>query len=408
VTSVGTARRITFVTTIGQGSMDKYSVELGRRLPVPRLLTDVYERQADVWSLSPLSRRSLRIAAGDVAFVRRLRRLGGAVHLPNQHLGRYGRFLSQPYVVTVHDVIRWFDMNGAREPLIHPPNRRDRALLALDYDGIRRATAVIAASQSTRRDLIDHIGVRPERVHTVYEGIDPERYRPVRRRLFDWPYVLYAGTEHPRKNVARVLEAFARVRRPGLRLVKAGGPGKAEWDFRAATERKLAQLGLGDDVVFTGRVSDEDLVALYSGAACFVFPSLYEGFGFPVLEAMACGCPVVTSTASSLPELAGDAALLVDPADPDAITAAIARLLDDGALRRELARRGRRRAAEFTWERCAGETLRVYDRVLGGYHGSRPTQPNEGGRVTWQETRPATSPARRTRTTTSSGSPSRA
>ena len=409
---VGPLRRfdaITFVTTIGQGSMDKYSLELGRRLPVARLVTDAYEKQADVYSLPLLGRRSLQIAGRDIEFVRQLRRVRGLVHLPNQHLGRYGRFLSGPYVITVHDTIRWFDMAGRGDPLIHPPNARDRLLLRLDYAGISRAAAVIATSEATRRDLVEHVGVAPGRVHTVHEAIDHGLYRPRQRRLFDEPYVLFVGTEHPRKNLGRVLEAFARVRRPGLRLVKAGGPGKAEWDFRAATERRLAELGLGaDDVLFTGRVPDEDVVALYSGAVCLVFPSLYEGFGFPVLEAMACGCPVITSTTSSLPELAGDAALLVDPTDTGAIAAAMRRLIDDRGLRHELAERGRRRAARFEWERTARETLRVYDRVLAGYDRSRSPQATMRGRGTWQATRPATSPGRRTRTTTSSGSPSRA
>jgi glycosyltransferase involved in cell wall biosynthesis len=367
---------VTFVTTVGKGSMDKYSVELGRRLPVRRLVTDVYEANADVYSLPVASRQSLRIARGDVAFVRALRRLPGIVHLPNQHLGRYGRFLSRPYLMTVHDLIRHRDLDTPGTPLIHPPNRRDRLLLGLDYAGIRRATAVIATSESTRRDLVHRLGLPGDRVHTVHLGIDHDLYRPVERRRLDEPYVLFVGTEHPRKNLGRVLEAFAALKaggaHPQLKLVKAGGPGKAEWPFRDATERRVRELGLEDDVVFTGRIPDEDIVALYSGAVCLVFPSLYEGFGFPVLEAMACGCPVVTSTASSLPELAGDAALLVDPRDPGAIADAMRLLVEDGGERRRLVARGRRRAARFTWERTARETLAVYERVLAGLGRAAP------------------------------------
>ena len=347
--------------------MDKYSLELGRRLPVPRMITDVYEVNADVYSLPLLGRESWRIARGDLRFVRDLRAVGEPVHLPNQHLGRYGRFLSRPYLVTVHDLIRYFDLARPAEPLIHPLNRRDRLLLRLDYAGIRRAAAVLTISEATRQDVIRHLGVPAERVHTVHSAIDHERYRPVDRRLVAGPYVVVVGTEHPRKNLGRVLEAFAQLKRDprhrGLKLVKVGGPGKAEWDYRRETERRLRDLGLGDEVVFTGRIPDEDVVALYSGARCLVFPSLYEGFGFPVLEAMACGCPVVTSTSSSLPELAGDAALLVDAYDPAAIAAAMRRLVEDDALRRELRERGLRRAAEFTWERTARETMVVYARV---------------------------------------------
>ena len=387
--------QVTFVTTIGHGSMDKYAMELGRRLPVPRLVTDVYEESADVWSLPLLSGASLRIARQDVRFVRELRDLDGVVHLPNHHLGRYGRFLSRPYAITVHDLIRYFDLARPAEPLIHPPNRRDRLLLRLDYAGIRHAAAVITASRSTRRDVIDHLGVPPEKVHAVHLGIDHELYRPVERRVRDGPYVVFVGTEHPRKNFARVLEAFAAVKRAGaeraLTLVKVGAPGKGEWPFREATERRLRELRLGDDVVFTGRVSDEDVVALYAGARCLVLPSLYEGFGFPVLEAMACGCPVVTSTVSSIPELAGDAALLVDPCDVDAIAAALRRVADDDALRASLRERGLRRAARFTWDRTARATLAVYERVwpragrrAGEYRGGTPRRRESP----WRDARP--------------------
>jgi glycosyltransferase involved in cell wall biosynthesis len=172
-------------------------------------------------------------------------------------------------------------------------------------------------------------------------------------------YLLYVGTVQPRKNLERLIDAFALVAdRPelaGVQLVIAGGRG---W-LSEGVERRAAERGLAGRVRLSGYLPDADLPALLSGALAFVFPSLYEGFGMPVLEAMACGAPVLTSTTSSLPEVADDAALLVDPSDTAAIAAGIARLAADGGLRADLYARGLARAAAFTWDRCARETLAV-------------------------------------------------
>ena len=171
--------------------------------------------------------------------------------------------------------------------------------------------------------------------------------------------MLYVGTLQPRKNLARVIEAFARAAAApafaGLQLVLAGKKGWLYDDLFAQVER----MGLAGRVLFPGYVDDADLPALLSGALAFVFPSLYEGFGIPVLEAGACGVPVITSNTSSLPEVAGDAALLVDPHDVDAIAEAMTRLVTDEALRAELSRRGLANVQRFSWEKCARETLAV-------------------------------------------------
>jgi glycosyltransferase involved in cell wall biosynthesis len=177
-------------------------------------------------------------------------------------------------------------------------------------------------------------------------------------------YFLYIGTVQPRKNLVRLIDGFAQAVKGcagssplprDLLLVIAG---KRGW-LTETIEQRAASAGIAERVRFTGYVDDADLPALLSGSHAFVFPSLYEGFGMPVLEAMACGAPVLTSTTSSLPEVAGDAALLVDPHDTQAIASALARLADDATLCDELRRRGRERAAHFTWERCAEETFRV-------------------------------------------------
>lgn len=355
------------VTTSGNGSMDQYASALAERLPeVRQLPTSVYESSVRRFNQSLLSMGTLRSLFLDVEFVRLLRRQEEAIHFPNHHLARYGRFLTAPYVVTVHDLIRYFDLRR-KTPLIHQPNLRDRLYLGLDYGGIRHAPAVIAVSHTTKADLVEHLGVDESRVHVVYEGVDHRQFRPVDARPFEFPYLLFVGSEQPRKNLAALIEAFAILKRsgkhPSLRLVKVGVPGGRESDYRTRTEQIVAKHGLQDSVIFVDRVHPEGLPAYYAGAECTVMPSLYEGFGFPVLEAMACASPVVASSGGSLPEIAGDAAVLASPHDPKAIAAAIDRVITDGVLRDELRVRGVQRAAEFTWDRAARETRQVYDLV---------------------------------------------
>jgi glycosyltransferase involved in cell wall biosynthesis len=188
----------------------------------------------------------------------------------------------------------------------------------------------------------------------------------IRRYGIRRPYCLFVGNLEPRKNLPRLIEAFGLLRRHGLapadlpQLVLAGTRGwLSSGIFRAAAGQGLE----APDIVFTGYVPPADLPALYAGAACFVFPSLYEGFGLPVLEAMACGTPVVASTASSLPEVAGDAALLVDPHDVEGLAGALRRLWGDAELRADLRERGLQRATLYSWERTARLTLDVYERV---------------------------------------------
>ena len=191
---------------------------------------------------------------------------------------------------------------------------------------------------------------------------DAAALEDVRRRygLHD-PYVLFVGTLEPRKNLERLLEAFSRARQAGRRekLVLAGQLG---WKYRGLLGR-IERSGLASAVRLLGYVPDEDLPAIYNLASVVAFPSLYEGFGLPILEGMACGVPVLTSDRASMVELAGDAALLVDPTDVTALEGGLVRLLDDPELRRELARRGRGRAARFSWARAAAETVRLYERV---------------------------------------------
>ncbi len=266
-------------------------------------------------------------------------------------------------VVTVHDLA----------PLLFPGKRLGLSQLAwqLAWKGALRARRLIAVSAFTRQMLIEHSRVSPERIVVIPEGVEPafrplpeEAVEELRRRyaLPDAPLLLHVGHTQPRKNLEGLLHALAIVRRRDSRVVllQIGG-------VPTARQRALVEsLGLRNAVHFLGPVSESDLIAFYNLADVFVFPSLYEGFGFPPLEAMACGTPVVASHAASLPEVVGDAGLLVDPRDPEAMAEAIYHVLQDAELAEELRRRGLERARQFTWERTARETLAVYEAMLGG------------------------------------------
>jgi len=240
---------------------------------------------------------------------------------------------------------------------------------------IARADLVLADSAHTRFDMVSRLGVPPDKVRVLYSGVRPcfqpkpassgERERLQARYGFgEGPYVLSLGTLQPRKNLARLVEAFAQfeIRNPRTEthLILAGKRGWLYDDLLAQARR----LGLEGRVSLSGYVSEEDKAALLSGAVAFMFPSLYEGFGLPVLEAQACGCPVIASNTSSLPEVAGDGALLVDPAESDDIAEAMWRIVADPALREKLVERGFANARRFSWLACARSVLDVIERFV--------------------------------------------
>jgi glycosyltransferase involved in cell wall biosynthesis len=225
-------------------------------------------------------------------------------------------------------------------------------------------------SAATRDDLVATLDVPAAKVSVVHHGVRPvacladSERRDRRERLgITQPYVLFVGTVQPRKNLQRLIRAFAHVVAAGLphRLVIVGRMGWLTEPIRA----EVVALDLTDRIHFAGYVPDDDLPALYCGADAFAFPSLYEGFGMPVLEALACGVPVVASDTTSLPEIVGDAGVLIDPLDEAAIGDALVRVLADASLRARLAVAGPERAAHFSWERCARETLAVLEGAAG-------------------------------------------
>ncbi|HUV05756.1 MAG TPA: glycosyltransferase family 1 protein, partial [Armatimonadota bacterium] len=236
---------------------------------------------------------------------------------------------------------------------------------------VKKADAIIAISESTKRDIVELLGAPEHKIYTTLLGVDPP-YRPVsderkervaREHGLGHSTILYLGTLEPRKNIPALLAAFSQARKSSpakdCTLVLAGGKG---WFFNQ-TFKLVEDLGLKESVRFTGYVPAEDLPALYSAATVFVYPSLHEGFGLPPLEAMACGTPVITSNASSLPEVVGDAGIMVDPYNVEELAGAILRVLCDPDLRQEMSAKGLERAKKFSWEETARQTLKVYERV---------------------------------------------
>ncbi|MGB9459137.1 MAG: glycosyltransferase family 1 protein [Bryobacteraceae bacterium] len=289
------------------------------------------------------------------------------VHIP---LNRVPLLMIRPYVVTIHDMVNLF-YDEQRPAAARMYLRRFRF-----RRGLTRASRVIAVSEATKRDVENLLGVPPGRITRVYNAPDPgflgrdpaageeERHRIMERYQIDRPFLLYAGAIRHHKNIPRLVEAFAVLREQlaahpvygDLRLVIIGDT----ISQYPAVRQAVLKSKMEHAVRFLGFVPFETLRCFYEAAAAFVFPSRHEGFGLPPLEAMACGTPVVTSNVSSLPEVAGDAAMLVNPGNVFDIARGIREVLTDEPLRAELIRRGRVQAARFSWERSARQVLEIY------------------------------------------------
>ncbi|HEY3866351.1 MAG TPA: glycosyltransferase family 1 protein [Solirubrobacteraceae bacterium] len=312
----------------------------------------------------PVSARNrVQWVLGEQALLPRLAARAGVelVHSLASTAPLWGRFRR---VVTVHDLIY------ARFPEAHA-GIRDKGMKVLVSQAVRRADRVIADSVSTREDLVGMLGARSEKIDVVPLGLGgvrrampiDERETRARFELGERRVLLSLSAKRPHKNLLALVGALTRIPaedRPVL--VLPGYPTAHEAELRA----RAVSEGVADDVRFPAWVSAEEVEGLWALAAAFVFPSLYEGFGLPVLEAMARGVPVACSNSSSLPEVAGDAALLFDPRDESAIAGALRRLLGEEVLCDELRTRGLARVAEFTWQRTARLTLESYRRALTG------------------------------------------
>jgi glycosyltransferase involved in cell wall biosynthesis len=292
-------------------------------------------------------------------------------HIP---LNRVPLLMIRPYVVTIHDMANLMFEE-------HHSNLRMQLRRWRFERGLKRASRIIAVSEATKRDVERHVNVPPDRIRRVYNAPDPgflmrssppgseEQLRIMERYQINYPFLLYAGNIRRHKNVPRLVEAFAVVRDQltahpvykDLRLVIIGDTISRYPEVRQAVIKSRVE----HVVRFLGFVPFETLRCFYEFAAAFVFPSRYEGFGLPPLEAMACGTPVVTSNVSSLPEVVGDAAVLVNPENVFDIARGIKDVLLDDRLRAELIRRGRDQAARFSWERTARQVLEIYQEAAG-------------------------------------------
>lgn len=271
-----------------------------------------------------------------------------------------------PTVVTLHDLI----------PLRHPETEKLAARIYWRLQipvAARRSSYIITDSEHARQEIMADFLVAPERIKAIMLGFDPRMTAQLDpaataavREKYELAkgYILYVGTIQPRKNIDTLIEAYARLRAVRVDMPKLVIVGRKGWLYDRLFAR-INELDLVDDIIFTGFVPDEELPHIYAGATLFVYLSYFEGFGLPPLEAMACGLPVVTSNATSLPEVVGDAGITVSPADVDAVVAAIALIMDDGEFARTLGSRGRERAKLFSWDEAARQTLEIYRQLAG-------------------------------------------
>ncbi len=330
--------------------------------PHGQALIDIPEHNGFHWSMIPTHSPALRLLWEQTSFPRLIRQEG----IDLLHSLHYTRPLRLPCasVVTFHDMTFFLfpELHTFAKRIFFPAAIRSSA---------RTADAIIAISESTRQDAIRLLDIDPARIHTVLLGVTDE-FRPIPasqqlisiREKYRLPehFILYVGMLEPRKNLPLLLRAYRQVLERGKApvLVLAGRMG---WGV-SLLQQMISDLALTEQVHFTGYIIPEDLPFVYNLADLFVYPSLYEGFGLPPLEALACGTPVITSAVSSIPANMGEAAILVQPDDEAGLSTAIWETINNPELRRELSIKGPLQAAKFTWEATARQTLAIYQQVL--------------------------------------------
>lgn len=234
---------------------------------------------------------------------------------------------------------------------------------------LRSVDKIITVSENTKCDLVTHFNVPEDKIKVIFNGVDP-KFKPldkndvnqsINKYNINFPYILYVGTLEPRKNLPTLLKAYSQLKKKNInhKLVIAGRKG---WKYHDIFET-IDKLNIKNEVIFTGYVLENDLPALYNAASLFVYPSIYEGFGLPPLESMACGTPVITSNTSSLPEVVGNAGITVNPKDIDMLATAMYEVLTNDSLMKEMTKKGLERAKLFSWKSCAVETLKVYEEI---------------------------------------------
>jgi glycosyltransferase involved in cell wall biosynthesis len=283
-------------------------------------------------------------------------------------------WLPTPNIITIHDMTLWL------YPQFHY-YRRIAAMKPLIPIAARRASAVIAVSENTKRDIETILGIPPEKIHVIYEAAAPH-FRPVTnraeleevRRQLNLPsrFVLYVGNVEPRKNLERLIRAIARINPRHSSPTALVIVGSLAWGHQSVLKTIEAE-GVSDRVIFLGYVDEQHLAALYSLCEVFAYPSHYEGFGLPVLEAMACGAPVVTTNQGSLSEVAGEAAAFVTPDSVDHIADTLCDVLTIPSMRQSLIERGFEQTARFSWKKAARETLSLYSSVMETHKNKRAT-----------------------------------
>lgn len=265
-------------------------------------------------------------------------------------------------IITVHDL----------SPFLFPNTFSYSTVLLhkiLFSKTLRSVDKIITVSESSKYDLVTHFSVPEDKIKVIFNGVDT-RFKPLNKdnvnellKMYNinFPFILYVGTLEPRKNIPILLKAYYQLKKRNInhKLVIAGKKG---WKYQEIFET-IDKLNLKDDIIFTGYVPENDLPALYNAADLFVYPSIYEGFGLPPLEAMACGTPVITSNTSSLPEVVGNAGIMVDPLDINELAYSMHEVLTNSTLKIDLSKKGLERAKMFSWEKCARETLEVYEDV---------------------------------------------
>jgi glycosyltransferase involved in cell wall biosynthesis len=285
----------------------------------------------------------------------------------------HGTNYSLPLFAKTKMVLTIFDMISFLSSKWYKSISRYRVQKLLNLSA-KRADKIITGSENSKKDIVNILGIPEEKIKVIYIGVD-EEYKIINdqsklnfvkaKYSISKKFILHVGSMNPRKNIPRLIEAYGKLPMQLLkeyRLVLVGEKGWRSNEILA----KIEQLGLKNSVIFTGLVEDDDLPLLMNEASLLAFPSLYEGFGIPPLEAMACGVPVVASNASSIPEVVGDAALLFDPYNVEEMTALICEVLTDEELRDDLVKRGFEHMKHFSWEKAAQETLAVYNEIFSG------------------------------------------